>query len=71
MYIPEEDMVDVFSDVRAQPQKLAVDAMEDGFEEVSLSWVFCVEELQQLDDKRLVNVLFGESRVQLRALQET
>ena len=43
---PEEDVVDVFPDVGAEAQELAVDAVENGLEKVSLSSVLRVKQLQ-------------------------
>lgn len=49
--MPEEDMVDVSPDMGSQTQEFAIDAMENGFEELSLSGIFCVKQLQQLYDE--------------------
>lgn len=69
--IPKEDVVDVLPDVRSQSKELAVDAMEDCFEKISLTRVFAVKQLQQLYHEGLVHVLFGKRWVQLGTLQET
>lgn len=70
MVSPEEDVVDVSPDVRAKAQELAVDAVENCLEEVSLSPILRVKQLQQLHHKGLVDVSLGHGDVQLRILQE-
>ncbi len=45
---PKEDVVDVFADEGAEAEELAVDAVEDGLEEVPLPRVLRVKQLQQL-----------------------
>lgn len=48
VYKSEEDVVDLFPDERSQPQKLAVDAMQNRLQEVALSGVFAIKKLQEL-----------------------
>lgn len=48
VYELEEDVVDRAANVRAEVQELPVDTMEGGLEEVALSGVFRVEQLQEL-----------------------
>ena len=62
---PEEDVVDVPPDVRADAQELAVDAVENGLEKISLPSVLRVKQLQELDHKGLVDVSLGQRHVQL------
>lgn len=45
---PVEDVVDLAADVSTKTQKLAVDAVEDGFQEVPFPWILAIEQLQQL-----------------------
>lgn len=46
---PQENVVALFADVGSQPQKLAIDTMEDGLEVFTLSGVFAVKKLQKLE----------------------
>lgn len=45
---PEEDVVGLLSDERPHSQELPVNPVQDGLQEVTLSWVFTVEKLQEL-----------------------
>ena len=69
--LPEEDVVDVFPDVRSKSEKLAVDPVKEGLEEVPLPAVLGVKQLQQLHHKRLVYVSLCHRCVELRALEES
>lgn len=40
---PIENVIDLFSDVRSEPQELSIDPVEGGFEEVSLSGILTVK----------------------------
>lgn len=40
---PIENVIDLFPDVRSQPQELSIDPVQGGFEEVSLSGILTVE----------------------------
>lgn len=42
---PVKDVVDLLANVRTQTEKLAVDSVQNGFQEVALSRVFAVEQL--------------------------
>lgn len=44
----QENIVDLFSYEGAQSQELPVDTMEHSFKEVTFTWIFRVEKLQQL-----------------------
>lgn len=46
---PVEDVVDLPTDISPEPQKLAIDAMQDGLEEVPLSRVLTVKQVQELE----------------------
>ena len=69
-HVPEEDVIHVFADVGAKSDELAVDAVQDGLQEVSLPRVLAVKQLQQLHHKRLIHIPLGQRRVQLRMLQQ-
>lgn len=45
---PVEDVVDLPTDISPEPQKLAIDAMQDGLEEVPLSRILTVKQVQEL-----------------------
>jgi hypothetical protein len=44
-HLPVKDVVDLLANVRTQTEKLAVDSVQNGFQEVTLSRVFAVEQL--------------------------
>ncbi len=44
----EEDVVDLLADEGAQAQELAVDAVQDGLEEVALAGILTVEQIQDI-----------------------
>lgn len=46
--LPEEDVVGLLSDERPHSQELPVNPVQDGLQEVTLSWVFTVKKLQEL-----------------------
>ena len=52
-------VVDLFSNVSAQPQKFAINSMQNSFEEISLPRVLAIEQVQQLHEKLLIYILFG------------
>jgi hypothetical protein len=66
----EKDIIDRSPDKGAQVEEFAVDAVEGGLEEVALAWVFRVEELEEVEDERLVDVSLGEVRVEVWAFDE-
>ena len=45
---PVEDVVDLPTDISPEPQKLAVDAMQNGLEKIPLSGVFAIKQVQEL-----------------------
>ena len=45
--------------------------MKSGFEKISLSRIFRIEELEQLDDESLVDVLFRDCRLEVWRLEES
>lgn len=51
--MPVEYIVDLPANVGSQPEELSVDAMQDGFQEVSLSGVFTVKKLQKLKRNKM------------------
>lgn len=67
---PQEDVVDLLADKGAQPEELAVDAMQHRLEEVALARILRVEELQQLQHKLLVNHALADRRLKVAALEE-
>lgn len=66
----EEDIVDGSADKGAQVEELAIDSVESRLEEISLAGVFRVEELEELKDKAMVNVGFGDVGVEILTLDE-
>lgn len=59
-------MIDLSPDVRTEPQELAIDSVQDRLEEISLPGVLAVEQLQNVQDKRLVDVTLGQGWLQVR-----
>ena len=49
-----EDIVDLFSDVGTQAEKLSVNSMQRRFEKIPFSRVFAIEKLQQMKHKFLI-----------------
>jgi hypothetical protein len=66
----EEDVVDGTTDKRAQIQKLAVDPVKSCLQEVALTRVLRVEQLQQLQHKLLVDKLLADVDVEVGALNK-
>lgn len=48
---PQENVVNLLPDESPQSQKLSVNPMQDGLQEVSLPRVLAVEQLQQLEGR--------------------
>lgn len=46
--IPKENIVDEAANVDAQGQHLAVDTVQDGFQQIALARVLAVKQVQQL-----------------------
>jgi hypothetical protein len=81
----EEDVVDGTPDERSEVEEFAVDSMQRRLQEVSLSWVLAVEQLEQLrvslerentflladlKNKALIDVSLADVCVELGALDE-
>lgn len=66
----QEDVVDLFANEGAQAEKLAVDAVQDGFEQVAFARVLAVEELENAGDESLIDVLFAHVGLKLGRLEE-
>lgn len=45
---PVEDVVDLPTDISPEPQKLAIDAMQNGLKKIPLSRVLAIEKVQEL-----------------------
>lgn len=59
---PIENIIDLLSDVRPQPQKLSVDAMEHRLQEVALAGILRVEEIQKSEHELAVDEALGDVR---------
>jgi hypothetical protein len=66
----EEDVVDGSSDKGSEVEKLSVDTMKGGLQEVSLAGVLRIEKLKKLENKAVVNVCLGDVGVEILALNE-
>ena len=49
-YLPIKYIVDLFPNVRSQPEEFAVYPMQYCLEEIPFSWVFAVKQFQQLQE---------------------
>lgn len=58
--LPQEDVVDLPSNVSTKAEELAIDAVKNCLEKISLSRVLAVKQFQETDDKGLVNVALGQ-----------
>lgn len=45
--LPVENVVDLLSDVSSQAQELSVNAVQHGLQEVALTWIFRVEQIEE------------------------
>ena len=66
-----EDVVDLLPDVSSQSEELAVNPVESRFQEISLSRVFRVKELEQLKDELLVDVLLDQTGLEVGGLKHS
>lgn len=66
----EEDVINRPPDERAEVEEFAVDTVKGRFEEVALARVFRVKELEEVEHEGLVDVSFGEVRVEIGAFDE-
>ena len=64
-------VVDLLADVGAEAEELAVDAVQDGLEEVALARVLAVEEVEQLHEELLVDGLLGGVGLEVGRLEES
>lgn len=71
IYELEKDVVDGTTDKGAQVEEFAIDAMKRGLQKITLSWVFRVKELEEVEDKRLIDVSLCEVGVEIWAFHET
>jgi len=63
---PEQDVHDLFLDVRPERHELAEEAVKDGLEVITLAGVFRVEQLQEVVDELVREVLDYLVRFQVR-----
>jgi hypothetical protein len=66
----KEDIVDRSPDESAKIKEFAINSMERRLEKIALPWVFRVEELEEVEYKRLVDISFGHISVKFRMLYE-
>lgn len=59
-------MINLSPDVGPQPEELAVDPVQHRLEEVPLSGILAVKQLQDVQHKRLVNVPLGQGGLKVR-----
>lgn len=63
---PEQDVHDLFLDVRPERHELAEEAVKDSLEVITLAGVFRVEQLQEVVDELVREVLDYLVRFQVR-----
>lgn len=51
--VPEEDVVDLLTDVGSEAQQFSIDTVQDGLQVLPLPGVLAVEELQELQTQTL------------------
>jgi len=66
-----ENIVDLSSDIRAEVEELAINSMQRGFEKISLSWIFRIKKLKQLDDESLVDVFLCDCWFEIGRFEKT
>jgi hypothetical protein len=66
----KKDVVDGATDKGAQIEEFAIDAVKGGLQKVTLAWVFRVKELEEVEDKRLIDVSLCEVGVEIWALHK-
>lgn len=70
-YLPKEYVVDLLPNESPKSEKLAVDTVQDGFEEIPFSRIFRVEQLEQLQDELLIDHPFTDGRLKVGTFEET
>lgn len=66
----EENVVDRASYGSPKIEKLSIDSVEGGLEEIAFSWILRIEEFQEVQNEELIDVAFGNVRVEIRTLDE-
>ena len=66
----EEHVVDASPDGSSQVEELPVYPMQRCLEEIALAGVLGIEEFEQVQDERLVDVPFGQVRIEIRTFDK-
>ena len=67
---PVEQVVHLSSNESAQVEKLPVDAVQNGFQEVPFTWILRVEEVQKLTDEASIDVFLRHVGHKIARLEE-
>lgn len=67
---PMKCVVDLFADVSSKAEEFSIDTMQNGLEEVALTRVLTIEQIEQLHEELLIDVLLGCVGLKVRRLQE-
>jgi len=67
----EENVVDGSANEGTKIEEFAINSMESGFQKVAFPGILRVEEFQQVEDKRLIDVALGNVRVEIGTLDES
>lgn len=67
---PMKCVVDLFAYVSSKAEEFSIDTMQNGFEEVALTWVLTIEQIEQLHEELLIDVLLGCVGLKVGRLQE-
>lgn len=71
VYEMEEYVVDGAADERTEIKEFAVDAVERRLKEVTLAGILRIEELEEIEYKRLIDVPLGEVGIEVGALYKS
>ena len=71
IYEVKENVVDRSSYRSPKIEKFSIDSVEGGLQEIAFSWILRIKELQEVENKELINVPFCNVRVEIRTLDES
>ena len=67
----EEKVIDLLSDEGSESQELSVYPMQHSLQKIALSWVFTIEQLQQLKHELLINHFFANTWLEVWRLEKS
>jgi len=66
-----EDIVDRATNESTEVEHFAIKPMQSGLEKISLTRVFRVEQFEEIEDEKLVNVWFCKIQAEIGAFEES